>query len=121
MKVITYMCENCFEPHIFNQDDDKVEFLCPKCGYEMIYFGTEEIDPVTKMVVNRYDEESRKNKNPGKPIQLTTINYVSCPYCHSTNTKKISGTKRWLSTGMFGLASSKIGKQWHCNSCKSDF
>lgn len=46
---------------------------------------------------------------------------ITCPYCHSTNTKKISGTKRWLSTGLFGLASSKIGKQWHCNSCKSDF
>lgn len=24
------------------------------------------------------------------------------------------------STAMFGLASSKIGKQWHCNSCNSD-
>lgn len=22
MKVITYMCENCFEPHIFNPSDE---------------------------------------------------------------------------------------------------
>lgn len=46
---------------------------------------------------------------------------VTCPYCQSTNTKKISGASRFMSTGIFGLASSKIGKQWHCNSCKSDF
>lgn len=46
---------------------------------------------------------------------------VECPYCHSTNTKKISGTTRFLSTGLFGLASNKIGKNFHCNNCKSDF
>lgn len=46
---------------------------------------------------------------------------VECPYCHSTNTKKISTANRMVSTGMFGLASKKIGKQWHCNKCGSDF
>lgn len=48
-------------------------------------------------------------------------NNVKCPYCQSTDTKKISGTSRFMSTGIFGLASKKIGKQWHCNKCKSDF
>lgn len=46
---------------------------------------------------------------------------VECPYCHSANTKKISTANRMVSTGMFGLASKKIGKQWHCNKCGSDF
>ena len=46
---------------------------------------------------------------------------VTCPYCQSTDTKKISGTSRFMSTGIFGLASGKLGKQWHCNKCKSDF
>lgn len=46
---------------------------------------------------------------------------VKCPYCNSTNTTKISTTKRSLSTYMFGLGSSSVGKQWHCNDCKSDF
>ena len=54
------------------------------------------------------------NKSNSKPI-------VQCPYCQSTNTKKISGGARWLSTGLFGLASKKVGKQWHCNKCGSDF
>lgn len=46
---------------------------------------------------------------------------VECPYCHSTSTSKIGTVNRMASTAMFGLASKKIGKQWHCNSCNSDF
>lgn len=46
---------------------------------------------------------------------------VSCPYCHSTNTSKIGTLSRVVSTGLFGFASKKIGKQWHCNQCGSDF
>lgn len=40
-----------------------------------------------------------------------------CPTCGSTNIKKISGTKRWLSAGLFGLASSNIGKSMCCQNC----
>lgn len=61
-------------------------------------------------------EEYRRGINA--PKQAPT---VECPYCHSTNTKKISGTTRFISTGLFGLASNKIGKNFHCNNCKSDF
>ena len=34
MKVITYMCENCFEPHVFNPSDSNDDdiYICPKCG-----------------------------------------------------------------------------------------
>lgn len=46
---------------------------------------------------------------------------VTCPYCHSANCTKISGVHRWLSTGLFGIASSDIGKQWKCNNCGSKF
>ncbi len=46
---------------------------------------------------------------------------VRCPYCKSTNVKKIGVVSRSMSVGMFGLGSGKIGKQWHCNGCKSDF
>ena len=64
MKVITYMCENCFEPHVFNPSDSNDDdiYICPKCGEKMMYFGTEEIDPTTNKVVNRYNEENR-NRN----------------------------------------------------------
>lgn len=46
---------------------------------------------------------------------------ITCPYCKSTNTKKLSSLSRAFSAGFFGLGSSKIGKQWHCNRCGSDF
>lgn len=45
---------------------------------------------------------------------------VHCPYCNSSNVKKIGVGGRILSTATLGLAG-KVGKQWHCNSCKSDF
>lgn len=48
-------------------------------------------------------------------------NVVRCPYCKSSNTRKISTASRVVSTGLFGLGSKKIGKQWHCGNCNSDF
>lgn len=53
-------------------------------------------------------------------VTLKDIN-ACCPYCHSMNTSKIGTVSRMTSTAMFGLASKKLGKQWHCNSCGSDF
>lgn len=46
---------------------------------------------------------------------------VKCPYCQSTNVKKITTTSRAISVGAVGVASGKIGKQWHCNNCRTDF
>ena len=46
---------------------------------------------------------------------------ITCPYCKSSNTKKISTMIRMFCGGLFGFGSKKIGKQWHCNSCGSDF
>lgn len=46
---------------------------------------------------------------------------VECPYCHADDVKKISTADRMVSTGLFGMASKKLGKQWHCNKCGSDF
>lgn len=46
---------------------------------------------------------------------------VKCPYCGSIDTEKISITSRLIFGSLFGLGSGKIGKQWHCNSCGSDF
>ena len=49
------------------------------------------------------------------------LNKVHCPYCNSTNCKKISGVSKAPSVAMFGIFSQKVKKQWHCNNCKSDF
>ena len=123
MKVVTYMCENCFEPYIFNTSKNNDRFLCPKCGEELMYWCTEEIDTINNKLISRYDENERKQKNPGKPIIVNfNKNFVECPYCHSTDTKKISGVSKAGGIALFGVfALSKAGKQWHCNKCKSDF
>jgi len=41
-----------------------------------------------------------------------------CPSCSSTKIKKITTTSRLISVGLVGFASSKIGKQYMCESCK---
>lgn len=46
---------------------------------------------------------------------------ITCPYCHATNIRKIGIVSRSISAGIFGLGSKKIGKQWHCDHCGSDF
>lgn len=47
---------------------------------------------------------------------------ITCPYCQSTNTQKISGLSKAGSVALWGIfALGKTTKQWHCNNCKSDF
>ena len=100
-------------------DDQKKDIL--QNNEEDIYMQLLDKDDLTPSsnIVAHYTESNNIKNNVPKPI--VTKPTVSCPYCKSTNTKKISGTSRFMSTGIFGLASGKIGKQWHCNSCKSDF
>lgn len=47
--------------------------------------------------------------------------HVPCPYCKSINTEKISGVSRGVSIYALGIASPKLGKQWHCKNCNSNF
>jgi len=47
---------------------------------------------------------------------------VTCPYCKSTNTKKISATSKGVAVGLFGIfGAKKAMSQWHCGDCGSDF
>lgn len=66
---------------------------------------------LAKEIAHKYhiEQESSKPKEED--------NRPKCPNCHSTNIQKISGTKRWFSTGLFGLASSDIGKSMVCKQC----
>ena len=64
----------------------------------------------------RKSEENRINEYQQKYLAEHNI---ECPYCHSTNTSKISTVNRAISIGTFGLASSKIGKIHKCNNCGS--
>ena len=49
----------------------------------------------------------------------TQSNTPKCPTCGSTNVKHISTLNRAVSIGVFGLFSSKIGKNYECLDCKA--
>ena len=49
----------------------------------------------------------------------TQSNTPKCPTCGSTNVRHISTLNRAVSIGVFGLFSSKIGKNYECLNCKA--
>lgn len=111
-ELVQYQKESLIKEHTKNK-------TCYKCGSVDIV-SVESVDGKLLIVCNKcwaiqetipLDPEMRE-----KPK-----NAIECPYCHSTNTKKISGSSRVASFLTFGLASKKVGKQWHCNKCGSDF
>ena len=63
------------------------------------------------------------NKLNGNNIETNNAKpTITCPYCQSINTKKISGLSKAGSVALFGIfALGKTTKQWHCNECGSDF
>ena len=72
------------------------------------------INETTEEYWNRINKHTINIPQQSKPE-------VTCPYCHSTNTKKISGLSKAGSVALFGIFSQKVKKQWHCNGCGSDF
>lgn len=116
----------------------KQSFLKKNPKYELVfqYINYKEKHPQN----NNYnrpeilDISSHKNINESEEeywdrINQHTINKnvstqptVECPYCHSTNTKKISGLSKAGSVAIWGIfAAGKVSKQWHCNNCGADF
>ncbi len=59
----------------------------------------------------------RQGTDPKTAFQTGGQNLPKCPTCGSTNIEKISGMKRFVTIGLFGLASSNIGKTMHCKNC----
>ena len=66
-------------------------------------------------------ELNRIKENQQLQQDLASGKRVVCPYCKSTNTEKISTVSRAVSVSLVGAASGKIGKQWHCKACGSNF
>ena len=71
-----------------------------------------------------YSQGNMDQVNPsyglGKCVDNTTPD-VTCPYCQSTKCSRISILGRIVSVEFWGLASNKLGKQWHCEDCGSNF
>lgn len=88
---------------------------CPKCGGYADKRDGYTMCPKCNCTLITEDEYKSYDYHSDKPT-------VECPYCHSTNTKKISGMSKAGSVALFGIfAAGKVSKQWHCNDCSSDF
>lgn len=105
-------------------------YKCKKCGcekfidtfkaYNALFGYCENCGESARLESSPEWEEQCKQTVIAQNTRSTTPT-ITCPYCQSTNTSKISTTSRMLSAGLFGLGSKKIGKQWHCGKCGSDF
>lgn len=112
-----YRCSECKENYFF-EDGKFYSKVCPMCEIDMKYIGTYDCD--TELA------ERAKNAPPYDPTKDPKSPYyipiIECPYCHSTNTKKISAMSKAAHTAVFGIYSmGRNSKEWHCNSCGSDF
>ncbi|MEA4972109.1 MAG: hypothetical protein VB119_02925 [Candidatus Metalachnospira sp.] len=65
----------------------------------------------------------------GSPVENECVGTVDesdltaeCPYCHSTNIKKVSHLYKIVDLLLRGIyAMDRIGVRWHCNNCGKDF
>ena len=115
IQVLTYKCDKCG----FRKDflsNQQINDKCKVCGNKMMFFNSRKYNPKNGLnaVKNSNVKHSIDSQTKSNPV-------VKCPYCHSTNTKKISTMSKAGSVALFGIFSQKVKKQWHCNECNSDF
>ncbi len=78
------------------------------------------VNPLTQQEQERLENYARQSRE--EIIQRNTTPTITCPYCKSTDCKKISGLSKAGSVALWGIfALGKTTKRWHCNNCKSDF
>lgn len=102
-------------------DNKIVNIECKECGCKTSFLIDDEYSRHTSCTdcgkTTSYDDTGKESI----PI-FKTRPTIKCPYCNSTNTKKISTMSKATSFALFGFLSvGKVTKQWHCNNCKSDF
>ena len=96
-------CKNCKRKY------PKIFIKCPKCNQQLIKLSTEN---------KQLDKQVNEIKKEIQEYQENQSNIPKCPTCGSTNVRHISTLNRAVSIGVFGLFSSKIGKNYECLNCK---
>lgn len=109
-----YYCKKCTRTVYFSENDT-INDICKICGNKM-----EAEKPLVTHPKDTIKNVNRKNSCATMNFKQSKID-VTCPYCNSTNTKKISTTSKVVNTALFGIFGQKRRYQWHCNNCKSDF
>lgn len=102
-----YQCPNCGRTYTEFQN----VYYCGNCNYKLL--KQEDIKKISN------PELSKREYKVVGTVADPTKPQPKCPTCQSTNISKIGTLNRMASVGLFGLASSKIGKTHKCNSCGS--
>lgn len=99
---------------------DIADIPCDKCGCDKSFIMKQvEYDLI---ICTNCGNPSINNKIKPNTHNIISKPTITCPYCKSTNTKKISSISKVSSVAIWGIfALGKTNKQWHCNNCKSDF
>lgn len=69
-------------------------------------------------IVSMFRQHGSGNSMQQIAAVQSSLQSIKCPVCGSTRVSKISTANRLTSVFAFGLASSKIGKQYECKHCK---
>lgn len=104
--------------------------ICPNCGYNLSTI-TDSIDESGRLVIGickkcrkgTYRQFTKADDiSDLQASELQGINLIQCPFCQSTNCKKISGASKIGKVALFGVfAAGSVSKTWHCNNCGSNF
>lgn len=107
-----------------HKNGDIIEYKCKHCGCETSKIRIlKDVFIVESAICTSCGKilYSKKIGETGKQ-RPEWIHNAQCPYCKSYNTKKISTVSKAGHAALLGvLAMGKLTKQWHCNTCKSDF
>lgn len=100
--------------------DDIVKVYCKQCDKNTLF----KIIGIGKTYVGQCSKcrGYLDIKNNDNYISVSSTPIVTCPYCHSTNTKKISTMSKASAVALFGVfAVGKVSRQWKCSNCGSEF
>ena len=105
-------CKNCHR-HFDSELNDNNR--CPYCGFNQ---DKEPTTPLRAKNIERQYAEAQRAKVAAAERERELAKTPHCPVCNSQNIIRLSTMNRVLSIAAFGLASSKIGKQYECKNCK---
>lgn len=120
-KEISRKAESC--PHCGCPIEKTI--ACARCGYDtdLTYKQIQEKGCIVNCDNSGYEVRvTTPEEEIRREIQRQNeVKTVECPYCHSTNTTKISTTAKVTNIAMFGLLGNKRKKTFHCNNCEYEW
>lgn len=112
-----------FDVHGEQPTPDKVEELIK----QKYIYGKLDADLSGESIKRRQEFDTSEHQEKLKQIakftsQKSSENIPKCPICGSTNLKKITGTRKAMKIGLFGLfGAGDLGKTYQCGQCGAKF